>query len=156
MDNSCACRVTRLLPEDVTQLRPLETAINLSFWGEDNYRRFLEEFDEYFGCKLSWRLDEDVWDMAGFSLARAICGDLELLKIGVLPPFQHQGLGARLLAATFEEGLQRGCDRCFLEVRKSNQSAIHFYGAHDFQIVGTRLDYYSNPAEDAWVMERHL
>ena len=156
MDNFDGCHISRLLPEDVPYLEPLEAASRLSFWGEDNYRRFLGEFAEYFGCKLVRRSDEYAEGLAGFSLARAVCGDLELLKIGVLPECQRKGWGTRLLAATFEEGMRRGCDRCFLEVRKSNRAAIRFYGAHDFQIVGARLNYYSNPTEDAWVMERHL
>ncbi|MDR1728894.1 MAG: GNAT family N-acetyltransferase [Acidobacteriota bacterium] len=154
-DDFADIRVSTLLPEDAPLIEALEAATNLSFWGEDNYRRFLGELPEYFGRKLARRV-AGATRLVGFSLARAVYENLELLKIGVLPEFHRLGLGTRVLEATFEEGVRRGCDRCFLEVRKSNRRAIQFYGAHGFQIAGARLDYYSNPTEDAWVMELRL
>jgi len=150
------CRLDALMPEDVRLLEALEDAVDLSFWGEDNYRRFLEEFPEYFGCKLTWIPDAGDEFLTGFSLARAIFESLEILKIGVLPKFQRLGLGTKLMEEIYEEGLRRGCSRCFLEVRKSNQKAIQFYSAHNFRIAGKRANYYSNPVEDAWIMERLL
>jgi ribosomal-protein-alanine N-acetyltransferase len=60
------------------------------------------------------------------------------------------------MEASYGEGIKRGCRRCFLEVRKSNQGAIDFYLRHKFIFAGTRLNYYSNPIEDAWIMERNL
>ena len=58
------------------------------------------------------------------------------------------------MRAAYGEGIRRGCHRCFLEVRKSNQAAIDFYIAHQFQIAGSRRNYYSDPMEDALIMER--
>jgi len=43
-----------------------------------------------------------------------------------------------------------------LEVRKSNASAIRFYEGFGFKVLGERKDYYSNPIEDAFVMEKNL
>jgi ribosomal-protein-alanine N-acetyltransferase len=42
----------------------------------------------------------------------------------------------------------------FLEVRASNVRAIAFYKANGFKIISQRRNYYRNPTEDAWVMER--
>jgi ribosomal-protein-alanine acetyltransferase len=94
--------------------------------------------------------------LIGFFLARSIYENLEILKLGVFPDFQRQGIGTNLMETAYTEGIRRGCNRCFLEVRKSNQSAIQFYYNHDFRIAGTRLDYYTDPVEDAWIMERAL
>jgi len=135
-------------------METLEVEACLPFWGADNYRRFLEESKEYFGFCLISETGED--RLTGFSLARAVLEDMELLKIGVAPEFQRLGFGTRLMEETFAEANRRGCDRCFLEVRKSNQSAIQFYSAHGFRIAGARLNYYSNPVEDAWIMEMQI
>jgi len=70
--------------------------------------------------------------------------------------FSRQGVGTLLLQAAFVEGLRRGCLRCFLEVRKSNEGAMRFYFGHEFRIAGERTNYYTNPLEDAWIMERYL
>jgi ribosomal-protein-alanine N-acetyltransferase len=147
-------RAVPLAPEYVQFLEFLEDAAGLPCWGTDTYRRFLEEFTEYFGFCLIPEAGEK--RLTGFSLARATFEDLELLKIGVAPEFQRQGFGKLLLEDTLAEGKRRGSTRCFLEVRKSNHAAIQFYSAHGFRIDGARVNYYSNPVEDAWIMELQL
>ncbi len=150
------CYLARLTVEDVPSLQPLEDQVNLAFWGNDNYRRFLEEFPEYFGCKAVLTPNPDKELLVGFFLARSIYDNLEILKLGVDPIYQRLGIGSELMENAYSEGIRRGCSRCFLEVRKSNQTAIQFYYRHNFRIAGTRLDYYTDPVEDAWIMERNL
>jgi [ribosomal protein S18]-alanine N-acetyltransferase len=150
------CHFVRLSTEDVPLLQPIEDEVNLTFWGIENYRRFLEEFPEYFGCKAVLLSDSGPEQIVGFFLARSIYDNLEILKIGVFPECQRQGIGTQLMESAYAEGMQRGCNRCFLEVRKSNQDAIQFYYSHNFRIAGTRLNYYTDPVEDAWIMERAL
>lgn len=151
-ENFARFRISTLKPEHIPFIEAIENAVGLPFWGEDTYRRFLEGFTEYFGfCLISEADDER---LIGFSLARSTLEDMELLKIGVAPEFRRLGFGTGLMEETFAEGLRRGAARCFLEVRKSNQKAIQFYSAHNFRISGVRRNYYSNPVEDAWIMER--
>jgi len=148
--------LARLTVEDVPALQPLEDQVKLAFWGEDNYRRFLEEFPEYFGCKAVLISNSGEQKLVGFFLARSIYDNLEILKLGVSPGYQRQGIGTQLMETAYAEGIRRGCNRCFLEVRRSNQNAIQFYYNHNFRIAGTRLNYYTDPVEDAWIMERAL
>jgi ribosomal-protein-alanine N-acetyltransferase len=150
------CYLARLTVEDVPLLQPLEDQVKLAFWGNDNYRRFLEEFPEYFGCKAVLTAKSEPKILVGFFLARSIYDNLEILKLGVFPLYQRLGIGSELMENAYSEGARRGCNRCFLEVRKSNQSAIQFYYRHNFRIAGTRLNYYTDPVEDAWIMERSL
>jgi ribosomal-protein-alanine acetyltransferase len=145
-----------LTVDDVPWLQKLEDDTHLSFWGADNYRRFLGEFPEYYGCKAIVIRDGGSRDLIGFYLARSLFENLEILKVGVDPGYQRQGIGTQLMGSAYAEGIRRGCKRCFLEVRKSNENAIRFYQNHKFKLAGTRLDYYSNPVEDAWIMERDL
>jgi ribosomal-protein-alanine acetyltransferase len=151
-----SCYLARLTGEDVTLLQPLEEQVQLSFWGVENYQRFLEEMPEYFGCKAVMVSDAGNETFIGFFLARSIYENLEILKLGVVPDCQRRGIGGHLMENAFSEGIRRGCSRCFLEVRKSNQGAIQFYYRHNFRIAGTRLNYYTDPVEDAWIMERAL
>ena len=148
--------LTPLTTDDIPILEKLEGQTHLSFWGAENYRRFLEEFPEYFGCKVVALGERGRKRLAGFILARSLFETLEILKVGVFPEFQRQGVGSTLMQAAYSEGLRRGCTRCFLEVRKSNEEAIHFYHGHKFKVAGTRLNYYTDPVEDAWIMERTL
>jgi ribosomal-protein-alanine N-acetyltransferase len=148
--------LARLTPADASRLKLLEDSVQLSFWGEENYRRFLDALPEYFGCKAVTITGLGKNELIGFLLARSMYESLELLKLGVFPHWQRRGIGTRLIETAFSEGSRRGCNRCFLEVRKSNQKAIQFYYAHDFRIAGTRMNYYTDPVEDAWVMEKTL
>jgi ribosomal-protein-alanine acetyltransferase len=148
--------LARLTVDDVSLLQPLEEQVQLAFWGIENYRRFLEEFPEYFGCKAVALTESGQETLIGFFLARSIYDNLEILKVGVFPRCQRQGIGTQLMETAYAEGIRRGCNRCFLEVRKSNQVAIQFYYRHNFRIAGTRLNYYTDPVEDAWIMERAL
>ena len=150
------CYFASLTVDDVSSLQPLEEQVQLAFWGLENYRRFLEEFPEYFGSKAVEISDSGEEKLIGFFLARSIYDNLEILKLGVYPGCQRQGIGTNLMETAYAEGIRRGCNRCFLEVRKSNQIAIQFYYNHNFRIAGTRLDYYTDPIEDAWIMERAL
>jgi ribosomal-protein-alanine N-acetyltransferase len=150
------CYLARLTVEDVPLLQPLENQVKLAFWGSDNYRRFLQEHPEYFGCKAVLISDSGEEKLIGFFLARSIYDHLEILKLGVFPGYQRQGIGTQLMETAYSEGIRRGCNRCFLEVRRSNQNAIQFYYNHNFRIAGSRLNYYTDPVEDAWIMERTL
>lgn len=156
VDSSPAAYIARLTVEDISSLEKLEDETRLAFWGKENYRRFLEEFPEYFGCKAVVAEKRNSSRLVGFFLARSLFDNLEILKIGVYNKYQNHGIGTLLMEAAYEEGLRRGCRRCFLEVRKSNQNAIRFYHLHKFKIAGTRLNYYTDPIEDAWIMERTL
>ena len=145
-----------LTVEDIASLEKLEDETHLSFWGVENYRRFLQEFPEYFGCKSVLIKEGALRQLVGFYLARSLFENLEILKVGVYRAYQRQGIGTQLMESAYAEGIRRGCRRCFLEVRKSNHDAIQFYFLHKFRIAGTRINYYSNPVEDAWIMERDL
>jgi len=148
--------LARLTADDVPLLQPLEDQVKLAFWGNENYRRFLEEYPEYFGCKAMFAPDSDQERLIGFFLARSIYDNLEILKLGVSPGYQRQGIATELMENAYSEGIRRGCNRCFLEVRQSNQTAIQFYYRHNFRIAGRRPNYYTDPVEDAWIMEKTL
>ena len=57
------------------------------------------------------------------------------------------------MTAAIEESARRKARKVILEVRKSNNPAINFYLGFTFTIAGERKNYYSNPIEDAYVME---
>jgi ribosomal-protein-alanine N-acetyltransferase len=155
VSQACAIHIAPLSLRDVPELEPLENATSLCYWGTEHYKNFLTQ-PEYFGRKAMLTPAQGEGRLVGFYFARAVLENLELLKIGVYPEFQKMGIGTQLLDASFVEGRRRGCLRCFLEVRKSNENAIQFYYRHGFKLAGQRINYYTSPLEDALVMERWL
>lgn len=94
--------------------------------------------------------------VAGFLVARAQLGELEILNMAVRTKLRKQGVGSLLLQDGLEFGRRMGAKTAFLEVRESNAAAVAFYGAHGFAVAGRRKRYYSDPVEDALLLSRSL
>lgn len=78
---------------------------------------------------------------AGFSLARAVADEAELLLIAVLPDQRRRGIGRSLLRHFIDQARKRGLSRVHLEVRHGNQASA-LYRELGFEPVGRRRDYY--------------
>ena len=94
--------------------------------------------------------------IVGFAIVCVIYEDSELFTIGIERKYQGLGFGHKLLQKSLEVCLELGAQKCFLEVRVSNEVAIHLYDRYGFQITGTRKRYYpataTTPVEDAFTM----
>lgn len=94
--------------------------------------------------------------IVGFSGIMLVADEAELLNIAVREDFRKNGVGSSLLKKMLSEALEHGAVRMLLEVRKSNMTAIDLYNRNGFCKLGERKNYYSNPVEDAFIMERIL
>jgi ribosomal protein S18 acetylase RimI-like enzyme len=63
------------------------------------------------------------------------------------------GVGRALMETAIEQSSNFGARRCVLEVRAGNASAQALYARLGFRAIGRRRDYYTNPMEDALVMQ---
>lgn len=78
----------------------------------------------------------------------------EIINVAVKPEYQKQGIADLLLKSLLAEGKKCGITRFFLEVRVSNEAAIHLYEKNGFIKQGIRKDFYKEIHEDAYVMNR--
>lgn len=95
---------------------------------------------------------------AGFSIARIVVDEAELLLLGVSRDARRQGVGRALLDAFCREARQRGASRAHLEMRDGN-AAARMYRMAGFEQVGRRPDYYRSSASqsfDALTLSREL
>lgn len=76
--------------------------------------------------------------------------ELEISGIAVLPEYRNKGIATLLI----EEMIKTDFSKAFLEVRKSNISAINLYKKFGFELINVRKDYYSNPIEDALILSK--
>ncbi len=84
--------------------------------------------------------------VVGYALYAQVLDEAELLRIGVRPDSQGQGLGLRLLAQTRQMLQAQGGSHLHLEVRESNTAAQALYRKDGWRRSGRRRNYY--PAED--------
>ena len=82
--------------------------------------------------------------VVGFSLARSVADEAELLLIAVDPVRHREGIGGALLDDFFARAGAFGAARVHLEVRDGNP-AVALYRAAGFEPVGRRRNYYRGP-----------
>jgi len=83
---------------------------------------------------------------------RILADEMEVLGLAVAPASRRQGLGRWLLRLALSRGGREGAGSAFLEVRPSNEPAIHLYRAVGFRERARRPGYYRAPDEDALVL----
>lgn len=76
----------------------------------------------------------------------------EITNVSVDSSCRNKGVGSALVEQLKKEAQARGTEKIFLEVRVSNEPAIHLYEKQGFEKVGCRKNFYEKPREDAWVM----
>ena len=139
-------------PDDVTEILNIQTECGLSPWSREGYLAEIKNMDS--ACLII----KNNLEIAGFLVAGLLRSDLsgELYNIGVRHKYRRYGLGTGLLQCLIRKASEIGITRIFLEVRKSNQGAIHFYEKHRFEAVGTRRSFYADPAEDGISMRLNI
>lgn len=81
-----------------------------------------------------------------------ILGEGDITNIAVKASERGKGIGTALLTFLMEEGKKFGITAYTLEVRVSNQTAIHVYEKLGFVSEGIRRGFYDCPKEDAVIM----
>jgi ribosomal-protein-alanine N-acetyltransferase len=122
---------------DLSRILAIETMVDPSPWSEENFVAHLSL------ANLFWVIEE-AGNVIGYAVLMMIADDeAELLKIVVLPEKQGQGLGGNLLNRLLQEMHRRSVKKIFLEVRASNEKAIHLYQQAGFVTTGVRKKYYA-------------
>jgi len=146
--------------DDLPQVIAIEqTWPYLSKWGQEGYRTVLSN-PRIYTCLVAEDANGDssrtLPVIAGFAILALLFDHCELCNLVVPPEYISRKVGYLLLQQCIEVSQHLGISRIFLEVRQSNLRAIHFYEKNGFQITSQRKNYYRDPPEDAWVMERRI
>lgn len=79
-----------------------------------------------------------------------------ITNVAVLPEYRRQGIAKALLKRLFTVISGNGLSFLSLEVRKSNFAAQALYESLDFNVLGVRRGFYSDPKEDALIMTKYF
>ena len=93
--------------------------------------------------------------VVGFIAGTISHEDARILMLAVHPDFRMKGIGGALIEALVSSAAKEGAKRIYLEVRKSNSTAVNFYIHRGFSI-GTAYHSYYEDGEDALIMWRTL
>jgi ribosomal-protein-alanine N-acetyltransferase len=142
---------TRLVENrDIDGILAIQTACpEIAQWTERDYEGVAR------GEMAGW-VGEKESSVLGFVVARRVVNEIEVLNFAVSPEARGLGIGAMLLREALTWGTEFGAVQAILEVRASNVLALRFYERHNFQIVGRRARYYTEPTEDALLLTAKL
>ena len=87
----------------------------------------------------------------GYAELSVILDEGCLEKIAVDPKYRRQGVAEELLGAFLRFG-RANLAFITLEVRESNEAALHLYKSCGFRVEAVRKDYYRNPKENALIL----
>ena len=94
--------------------------------------------------------------LIGYAGLKMVLDEGDVTNICVHPDKRQGGIGKTLLETLLAMAADRGIRAVYLEVRLSNQAAIHMYQAAGFEEIGKRKDFYEKPREDALLMMWNL
>jgi ribosomal-protein-alanine N-acetyltransferase len=97
-------------------------------------------------------------DLVGYVIAKITYPETHILNLTVKKSFRKKGIGRSLIELIISEARLRNSENIILEVRVDNIQAQSLYKKLNFEIIGTRKDYYEseNGREDAYVLKLDL
>lgn len=95
---------------------------------------------------------EDQGMIAGYAGMWIVVDEAHVTNIALLPDYQRQGLGEKLVRELIKTARERYAVMMTLEVRPSNTVAQSLYSKLGFLPQGIRRAYYSDNQEDALIM----
>ena len=128
--------IRQMEEKDIPQVYAIEKETFSMPWSKKAFAELEGEIAGYCGCYQS--LEE-----------------AEITNVAVKRQLRGHGIGRRLLEELMRIGKERGAFAYTLEVRVSNQAAIHLYEKLGFISFGIRKNFYEKPKEDAMIMWRH-
>ena len=139
--------IRRAVLQALPDIIAIEEASFSSPWSHESLRA---EFDNR--VARYYVLETDAGTVVGYADLWLIADEGQLANIAVHPSARGLGYGETLLRTAMEDVFRDGCQTVFLEVRPSNASAIALYEKLGYEKVALRKGYYSQPVEDAYIM----
>lgn len=113
---------------------------------------FIDEMNKNpYACLYVYEIDSEI--VGYFDLLIAY-ENAEIANIGVSKLHQHEGIGTKMMEFIDQLVKKSCCEEFTLEVRMSNENAIHLYEKFGFKIVSSRKNYYAD-GEDAYLMYKN-
>lgn len=151
MSVTAPARIRDMTLADVPAVAQVETESYAFPWSDGIFRDCLRA--GYFCCVAEWERQ-----CVGYGIMSAGAGEAHLLNLCVAEGHRQLGVGGALLQRLVELAIAFGVREMFLEVRPSNDVAIHLYQSRGFAQIGIRKGYYqaSGGREDAVVLRKRL
>ena len=141
-------KIREMKKEDIPAIMILEKELFSTTWEEE---MFLEEIDKQYAYIMEIK-DKIIGYICGWKLL----DEFNVTNIAIATDYQRKGFAKALVQFLMSKLLDEKCFKFFLEVRESNDSAKKLYKNMGFSLIGSRMNYYHSPDEDALVFGINL
>lgn len=135
--------------EDIDGVYLIEQIAYKNPWTKNN---FLDELKNPYS--RMYVLKEQNY-VLGYVGAWVVLDEADITKVTIIPNLQNKGLGKYIFTYMLKKLQEENVRQINLEVRKSNESAIHLYKLFGFEQIAIRKKYYAD-GEDAIIMVRTM
>ena len=101
-----------------------------------------------------WIVAVDGDKLVGYVGSQSVMGEADMMNLAVAADYRCRGIGKELVLKLICNLKAASVTSLTLEVRASNDPAIHLYEKLGFAQVGRRPNYYKNPKEDALILRK--
>lgn len=136
-------KIIKATNENIKDIFLIEQACFSMPWTEESIALSIENESNYFNIVYT------DGKPAGYMSMQLVQGEGDIMRVAVLPEYRRLGIGRVLLSECFSVN---NPDVVFLDVRENNIPAIGLYESMGFEKIGIRKNYYSNPTENAVIM----
>ena len=136
--------------QDIPVMAAIEEESSENPW---NAAQLLEELE--FSDFAYLIVAETEGEVVGFCSMHIASGDAHINELTVARKYQRLGAGTALVEHCIRLA-KDSCESVTLEVRGCNVSARELYLSCGFKNIGERKDFYTNPSDDAIVMEYEI
>lgn len=141
-------KVVRMKKEHIPALVELEKECFSDPWSEKALEEELSNPNAVFVVALK---NEEV---AGYVGMLHILDEGDICNVAVFEKFRRNGIATALLENLLKYAEENKLSFITLEVRESNEAAQIFYEKMGFQKIAMRRNFYENPKEDAYIMNK--
>lgn len=140
--------IRELHREDIEELADIESEAFSMPWSKQDFEALLSHSYCFYLVALA---DGHIAGCCGYTDS---FHEATIDNVVVAKAFQNQGIGQAMLGELIRRAEASGVVAFTLEVRVSNQKAIHIYEKAGFASEGIRPGFYEKPREDAMIMWR--
>lgn len=133
---------------DLNAIVAIEQQIYDFPWSKNTFRDCLKI------SSYSCLVHEQGEDIIAYGILSIAAGESHVMNVCVSSAVQRQGYGLKMMNRLIDIAAERHVETMLLEVRPSNEPALHLYRHMGFNEIGIRKDYYpaTNGREDALIL----
>ncbi len=138
--------IRTMKPEDASNAASLDQEMFTQPWSEQGFLNALTGQNLFLAAEKNSCL-------IGYCGMYCAADEGEIVNVAVKKDVRQKGVGETMLRTLLQQAQNAGIHTVLLEVRVSNQAAIHLYEKLGFEICGLRKSFYEFPREDAYLMK---